>query len=109
MPLFEALATAAGLATRNPIKVSVSARNAVPEMRAGTVYLPSDLVPMLREGGRGPIIFVQTFVHELQHAVDYHDPASADWSRDQWEERARAAERILSDSEALVLVRQHLE
>lgn len=106
LPLFEAVAVAAGLATKNPIRVSVSTRNAVPEMRAGTIYLPAVLVPMLQDESEAPC-FVRTFVHELRHAVDFFDPASADWSREEWERRARAAERTLTDAQTLALVKQH--
>lgn len=104
MPLFQALAGAAGLGSRKPVNVSVSTRNKVPEMRAGTVYLPAELVPMLDEEGRGPIIFAQTFIHELRHALDFFDPASGDWTRDEWEVRARAAERLLSDDQIQILI-----
>lgn len=107
MPLFNALAGAAGLGTRKPVNISVSTRNKVPEMRAGTVYLPAALVPMLEEEGRGPIIVAQTFIHELRHALDYFDPVSGDWTRDEWEARAVAAEKLLSDEQILILIQRH--
>jgi hypothetical protein len=107
MPLFKALAGASGLGTRRSVNISVSTRNRVPEMRAGTVYLPSELVPMLDEEGRGPIIFAHTFLHELQHAIDFSNEATADWTREDHEVHARAAERLLSDEQILIFVRRH--
>jgi hypothetical protein len=106
MPLFEAVAAAAGLTTKNPIRVSVSTRNALPQMRAGTIYLPSVMVSMLHEADRGPIIFVRTFIHELQHAVDFFDERSLAWTRDEHEAHARAAERILDEAQMRDLVQQ---
>ena len=106
LPLFQAVAVETGLALPLPIKVSVSKRCPVPEMRAGTVYIPAILTTMLDEDTASAICFVRTFVHELQHAVDFFDEASADRTREEWEARARQAERKLTNAQVeAILVR----
>jgi hypothetical protein len=108
MPLFEAVAAAAGLASKGSVKVSVSSKHDTPNMQGGKINLPTAIVEMLREEDRGPIIAVQTFVHELQHAVDYFDPSCASRSREEWETRARLAEHFLSDDQIIALVQAHV-
>ena len=108
MPLFEALAQAAGLPTGSKVRVSVSLRNKMPYMRAGVIYMPGELVPWLKLLGRSVVIFAHTFLHELKHAADYHDGTAADLSREEMEARAVAAERLLSDETIRAIVQEHL-
>ncbi len=107
MPLFMALAAGAGLTTRKSVPVSVSKRTNMPMSRSGAVYLPASMTSMLREDGRGPIIFAHTFLHELQHALDFSDTGTTSWTRDDHEAHARAAERLLTDEQITVIVTEY--